>query len=308
LENKKKELITWALEEFKNQLILSEQRWNFFSKQPFYDYRSSLTINQKVYEGRGIASSQTQAITACIAEALERYAIDFQNKKYPSNGCAVHLNKEQAIINSRAELIERHFVMLYSLGYANAETVDLDLIPQNLKYSLLELNEKNIEVKFYKLYEVNSDVVIICNISGLKSSPSFGLTFGSSCKRSLDDGIIASYLEALPNVMAYLNQNITTITLSDFKKIEQPKPTDHLSLYLDVEFATDYLSNVKRQSFENKNIDYSLFTSKEMHYPYSDILPAFRSIHPDCIEAQWGILPLNFNPENLNIDFPLVLP
>ena len=308
MENKKKNLITWSLEEFKNQLILNEQRWNFFSKQPFYDYRSSLTINQKIYEGRGVSSSQTQAITACIAEALERYAIDFQNKKYPSNGCAVHLSKEQAILNSRAELIERHFVMLYTLGYANTETVDLDLLPKNLKYSILELYEKNIEVKFYKLYEADKDVVIICNISGLKSSPNFGMTFGSSCKKTLDDGIIASYLEALPNVMAHFNQNITTITLTDFKKIEYPKPTDHLSLYLDVEFATDYQANVKTHSLENKKIDYNLFCSEEIHYPYSAILPAIRSTHPDCIEAQWGLLPLNFSPKNLNIDYPLVLP
>lgn len=308
MENKKKELITWALDEFKHQLVLNEQRWDFFPKQPFYDYRSSLKINDQTYEGRGIASSQKQAITACIAEALERFAIDFQNKKYSSNGCAIHTDWEQAKINSRRELIERHFVMLYSLGYSNAEEISLDVVPHNLKSSLVFLIEKNIKVNFYQLYSSANDKVVLCRISGLEALPKFGMTFGSSCKNSLEECLAASYLEALPNTIAYLNQNITPMTFEDFKKIINPKPLEHLSLYLDVEFAAEYSSKVIINSLHENYIDSNLFLSEELQYPYSEMLPVIRSTHKDCLSARWGLLPANFNPKNLNPDFPLVLP
>ena len=308
MENKTKDLITWALNEFKDQLVLNEQRWDFFPKQPFYDYRSSLKINDKTYEGRGVALSQKQAITVCIAEALERFAINYQNKKYTSNGCAIHTEMEQAKVNSRRELIERHFIMLYSLGYANAEDISLDIVPNNLKSSINFLVEKNIKVKFYQLYSSANDKVVLCRISGLESSPKFGMTFGSSCKNSLEDSLTASYLEALPNAIAYLNQNIIPMTLGEFKKNLKPQPVDHLSLYLDFEFAVEYSSRVRINLLRENDIDSNLFLFEELQYPYSEMLPVIRSTHPDCLAARWGLLPDNFNPENLNPDFPLVLP
>lgn len=307
MENKKKELITWAVEEFKNRLVLGEQRWSFFPKQPFYDYRSSLILNHKTYEGRGVSSSQKQAVTACIAEALERFAIDFQGNRHSSTGCAAHSDKQLGKVNSRRELIERHFVMLFTLGYTNQEIVNSNILRENFISATSSLKMKNIDVRFYQLHSTSKDVVTLCSISGLNAFPKFGLTFGACCRSSLEESLEGSFLEALPNVMAYLNGGISSISLSDFKKIISPKPEDHLALYFDRDFALYYVQNRNSSELEFPGFNDEFFYTEEIKYPYSDFLPVFRSTHPHLLDAKWGMLPANLEPLNLNPDFPFVL-
>lgn len=309
MENNQKDLITWAIDEFKQNIVLSEQRWNFFSPQPYYDYRTLLRINEIEYVGRGISGSQKQAITSSIAEAIERYALDFNERKYSSSGCAIHLNKEMAVINSRRELLERHFVMLFSLGYCNEDMVSPVEIPVKVNRLIDQLKQKKIEVTFYNLFSSTDEFVMLCLISGLNSSPSFGAVFGASCKKSLCESVEASFCEALPNVIAFLRGDTPILSFEEFKMMIKPSHIDHLGLYLNHEYAREYfLERTLKPLMNSDLINPDLFISEEINYTYSSLYPVIRTTHPDCIDAKWGLLSESFVPRNLNPRFPLVLP
>jgi hypothetical protein len=308
LENNKKDLINWALEKFKSNIVLNEQCWGFFPTQPYYDYRTLIKINEVEYAGRGISGSQKQAITSSIAEALERYALNGNEHKYSSSGCAIHSNKELAILNSRQELLERHYAMLFSLGYCNETTVTFKETSAKVNMLVEHLENKKIKVIFYKLFSSLNEFVVLCLISGLESSPKFGATFGASCKNNLEESIEASFCEALPNVMAFLKGDIQSLTFEEFKKIAKPKPIDHLNLYLNNEYAAGYFSKRVIKPFLDSYINPDLFATEEIDYFYSQPYPVMRSTHPHCINARWGLLPESFVPDNLNPFFPLVLP
>ncbi len=309
MENFQEGLVSWALNEFNENIVLFEQSWNFFETQPYYDFRTIIKIDNVEYEGRGVSKSQRQSLTSSVAEAIERFAIGINKNKYSSNGCAIHSLREIAILNSRRELIERHYVMLFSLGYFNGNIISTNDIPLEINDLINNLENKNIEVVFYKLISKMCESVVLCQISGLNSESAFGVTFGSSCKSSTRECIENSFCEALPNAIAFLNGNILPINLESFKKIAKPAPLDHLSLYLNKDFAIDYLKNRVLQPFTNEeSLDEKLFKTEEITYPYSHLFPVVRTTHPDCIDAKWGFLPQNSTPNNLNPLFPLVLP
>jgi hypothetical protein len=308
LENNKKKLIDWALDEFKSNILIKEQRWNYFPAQPYYDYRTLIKINGIGYEGRGVSSSQQQALTSSIAEAIERFSLKDHQNAYSSNGCAIHTNEELASLNSRLELIERHYVMLFTLGYCNRYLYGRLEIPTKINGLIDLLNNKSIGVIFYNLYSSDSEFVVLCQMSGLNVTPSFGVAFGASCKNKLEDSIEASFCEALPNVIAFMNGNDDAITLNEFRNIIKPSPLDHLNLYLNTEYARDYLSRRVLMPVNLTPISPDLFITEEIQYRYSHLFPVIKTSHPDCIETRWGLIPEDSMPRNLNPDFPLVLP
>ena len=136
MEDNKKELAYWTINHFQKKLQIVEQRWNIFEKQPFFDYKVNIKIKNKNFVGRGTNISQQDAFESAIGEALERCAINFNEIK-SSNGCAFHTNLKSAITNANNEILERHYAMLFTLGYWDQEKVDDSDYPQEIKKILI---------------------------------------------------------------------------------------------------------------------------------------------------------------------------
>lgn len=306
MENNKKEILKWALENFKNNITLLEQVWGVLETQPYFDFKTILSINGKKYEGRGVDVLQSQAITASIAEALERYAIAHVGL-ISSSGTAIHSDINIARKNSQRELLERHYVMLFTLGYYNGEIIILKELPIQIEKSIKILEKEEIELTFYKLFESRENTVVLCQASGLKRKSKFGLIFGAGCKENINLALESSLKEVLPNVMACLNNNLTSIHIGEFENISQPRPEDHLRLYLDLDFSLKYLHSRKLIRFEDERLNSEEFVSVEIDYPYSSLYPVINSSHPRCYNAQWGFLK-NTTLINNNPIFPFVLP
>ncbi|TDP53131.1 YcaO-like family protein [Bacteriovorax stolpii] len=302
MENQKKELIKWALKEFSTSLKIFEQRWNIFETQPYFDYRVELRIDEFLCKGRGVNTSKDLALTSALAEAIERYAIKF-NSINSSNGISLHSNQSEARLNAKLELIERHYVMAYSLGHIENNNIH-SLAYAQIAPTIKALNFFGVEFSFLKL---NSEkyYTVLCQASGLQCKKPFGLCFGSATKISLEKAIEKSFFEALINTVAHINLNIQAISEDDFQKIISPKPEDHLALYSDVTFAKKYLTLARHQHGPLNTPLNEKFTIQEIFYPYSSLFPVFKASHPDALSAHWGYLN---HPNNFNPSFPLVLP
>lgn len=307
MENNKKELINWAIEYFGKNLEIIEQRWNIFEKQPYFDYKVNISIQDKKYEGRGINLSQKSAINAAIGEALERYAISY-NSLGSSNGCAFHTDLNIATANAQNEIIERHYVMLFTLGYWNQEKIIKSQYPQEIKGLIDILESKKIEFDFYSLHSSNSSSVILCQANGLKADEPFGLIFGSSSTTSKDQSLIKSFKEVLINVIAHLNKNLKSITYNNFLNLKHYTPMNHLELYLDLDFSQNYLMNRKLVKTKLQEPNPTLFENKIINYPLDSLFPVVKSTHPDCLSPNWGPMDDNYIVNNNNSEFPFILP
>lgn len=304
MEDKNKKFLTWALTEFNNDINIFEQKWPLFSHN-YFDYRVVLKINNMLFEGRGTNVIKSEAIASALGEALERFAVN-NTDKFSSNGFAIHSDINIAIANSQREVIERHYVMLFTLGYYNKIEIPITQVPERVIEIVQKLISIQIEISFFQLASTSDEVVVLCEINGLNYQKPFGLLFGASCKETLGKSIEASLKEPLPNLMAFLNGNLSSIEEAEFKMINKPKPEDHLHLYLNIDFTKKYL---QQRKFVNHNsvIDRKLFISSIISYPFSDSYPVVFSTHPDCLQAKWGILHdeklTNYNPS-----FPFILP
>jgi hypothetical protein len=307
MENNKKELINWAIAHFKNNLEIVEQRWNIFEKQPYFDYKVNISIQGSRYEGRGINLSQKNAIEAAIGESIEHYAIGYNNLE-SSNGCAFYTDLNTAISNAQNEILERHYVMLFTLGYWNREIISESNYPGEIYKIIVTLKSKGIDFDFYSLYLSDSSSVVLCQANGLKANTPFGLIFGSCCSPSQEKSLIKSFKEVLINVIAYFNNNIKPITYDHFLMIKSYTPINHLELYLDVNFAKDYLMNRKFKNNVLKTPDLKLFDTTILSYPFDSLFSVARSQHPNCLSPKWGSMDNNYIVNNNNRNFPFVLP
>jgi len=306
LENNKKELINWAIDEFSNNLEIYEQKWNYFSSQPYYDYKILINIDDKYFEGRGVDTSQDKALSASVGEALERYALDNNNLK-SSNGCAFHITLEESKLKAQKELLERHYVMLFTLGYWDQKMIKTNLPTQVLKI-IKELQKIKIEINFYELFSDQNNIVVLCEGNGLASQEKFGLIYGASCDKSIERCIEKSFKEALVNIMAALSKKIVSITIDEFNDIPYPTPIDHLHLYINTSFAQDYLSKRHIISSTPPAPCDSLYRFTELPHKYDYFFSVVKATHPQCIDAKWGKLGPVCNLKNHNINYPFLLP
>lgn len=307
MENNKKELINWAITHFNKDLEIVEQRWNIFEKQPYFDFRANITILGNKYEGRGVNLSQKNALNAAIGEAIERYAISYNNLEN-SNGCAFHTDFNTAITNAQNEILERHYVMLFTLGYWSQEKISKSSFPQEISTLIQILESKGIEFDFYSLHSSNSSSIALCQANGLKSIKPFGLIFGSSCTSSQDQSMIKSFKEVLVNVVAHFNDNLKSISYDTFLNLRSHTPFHHLELYLDLNFATNYLHNRKLEKLLLKTPDLSLFKNIRLPHPFDSLYSVIKSKHPECLSIQWGPIGNNYIVNNNNPNFPFILP
>ncbi|QDK43227.1 hypothetical protein DOM21_17545 [Bacteriovorax stolpii] len=309
MENQNKKLIQWSLNEFKSSIKFFEQRWNIFEKQPYFDYKTEITIDQLTFHGRGVSPTKEQALSSSIGEALERYSMKANNIS-SSNGIALHFTTEKSQKNAKLELIERHFVMLYTLGQIPKIKIDKALYPTNINKVISNLNELKINVTFLNLNNSHGLQTTLCEVSGLGHKSPFGLFFGSSASYSFTDTLEKSFTEAITNVAAYFNHNIISITEEEFKKIKSPTPNDHLSLYSNIAFSQKYLAQaIHINTNESLIFDNSSVHFEEIKYKYSYILPVYKAFHRNALEAKWGLLEDQISIfRNLNPEFPLVLP
>lgn len=309
MENQNKKLIQWSLNEFKSNIKFFEQKWNIFEKQPYFDYKAEIVIDQFTFHGRGVSSSKEQALSSSIGEALERYSIKVNNIS-SSNGIALHFTPEKSQENAKLELIERHFTMLYTLGQLPKLKIDETLYPSNIAKIIDTLNELRINVTFLSLNNSHNLHTTLCEISGLNYKSPFGLCFGASTSHSFINTLEKSLTEALINVAAHSNRNIISITEEEFKKIKYPTPNDHLSLYSNIAFSQKYLTQaIHLNTYDSLVFDNTSIQFKEIRYKYSHVLPVYKAFHQDVLEAQWGLLNDQISIfRNFNPDFPLVLP
>jgi hypothetical protein len=307
MENNKKELINWAIDHFNKNLEIIEQRWNIFEKQPYFDYKVNISIQENIYEGRGINLSQKNALNAAIGEAIERYAISYNNLG-SSNGCAFHTDLNIAIANAQNEILERHFVMLFTLGYWNQEKIDKSRYPQEINILIEALKSKGIKFDFYLLQSSSSSSVILCQANGIEANKPFGLIFGSSCSSSQDQSLIKSFKEVLINVVAHLNNNLKSITYDNFLKLKSHTPFDHLELYLDLNFAQKYLHDRKFEKMSLEIPSLELFENKIVSHPFDSLFSVVKSKHPNCLSPVWGPIGNNYIVNNNNFNFPFILP
>lgn len=307
MENNKKELTAWAIEHFKEDLKIVEQRWNIFETQPYFDYKVVIKISGNYFEGRGINLSQKSSLNAAIGEAIERFVINLNNIKN-SNGCAFHTDSKIAVSNAQSEILERHYVMLFTLGYWNQEKISNLNYPREIINILKTLESKGIQIEFLILKSSADFSIILCQANGLKADKPFGLIFGSSCSPNQEQSIIKSFKEVLVNIVAFLNNNIKSISYEYFLGLKTYTPYNHLELYLDRAFAKKYLDHRKFENNISMSPNLEMFHNNFLQFPYDSQFTVVKSTHPDCLSPTWGPLGDNYSINNKNLNFPFVLP
>ena len=225
-----------------------------------------------------------------------------------TNGCAFHVDLDMAITNAQNEILERHYVMLFTLGYWNQEKITKPNYPQEIIKTVEILESKGIQFDFCLLQSSHSSSVILCQANGLKADRPFGLIFGSSCNSTQDQSLIKSFKEVLINIVAYLNNNLQSITYDNFLVLKNHTPFNHLELYLDLDFAQEYLQHRKFEKNFITTPDLSLFENKIIKFPFDSLFSVVKAEHPNCISPSWGPLGNNYIVNNNNLKFPFVLP
>jgi hypothetical protein len=113
LNNNDSILFDWALSHKDElNLLFTQLDWAKTSSLAFKSIMVSIKLNDVKADGYANHFDGNLAIIIALSEALERYFM-YQTGLSHTNGLAVHTSKEQSIINSQRELLERDHVLYH---------------------------------------------------------------------------------------------------------------------------------------------------------------------------------------------------
>jgi hypothetical protein len=232
-------LISWLLDNSeKLQLQATEltwvQEWNLSG---VFDYQVEITIQDRIYKGRGTALTEELAFVKAGAEAIERafcggYGIS-------SLGVAAHTDQVLAEKNAASELNERdaffnHYYLKRSLDLL--EDSKIHNFKNRWQSAFKKLATNRVDCQFF---EAESDIesVVVCVMSGEKAQQKFGGIIGLGSNQSIDAALESAFLEALRNAASVLqDEGSEPFSINDFLNIEKPNSLDRQRLAMNVEY------------------------------------------------------------------------
>ena len=215
-------------------------------------------------QGLGWGYSKYESLIKGTAEVFEREFMhyhDFDN----SNGCAVHVNLEEAKIRAVCELIERDAFFCHYLtetpfdklkGINHLKVFNIPIA--NLKR---RLREQKLVLDIYQMKsELNYNAIFVSILdSRIKKGNRF--QFGTACSESLEKAIEQALIEAIRSV-DYFDKNykgprlnLDQFNSKKFKKI--PLNIKHSLLRLDATYTEDFRKKFltkKRKTMETSNL------------------------------------------------------
>jgi hypothetical protein len=261
------EFIEW-INEFNQKLGLEYSMfdWTRELDDELYDIQCVLGSTEKLLAGRGTDKVKELAIVKATAECLERYFLDRLTEADSSNGVAIHPERQAAELNALFELLERdaffcHFltkIPFYSIGESKVQE-------SALCSGLLDLlKSKGAEIRFGQMRTDSRFSGVVCAIFGTHSANGFGMTLGTSVKRTLEESILSALLESARSAVGYLSMpSDELIALRKSATGICSTPEHHLMVGLDPIYAEKF----KKEFFDdtplpvdNSEIDLSSVT------------------------------------------------
>lgn len=248
---------SWIFNSAKNSNIkISELSWPAKFGLALKDYIVQVKVEGRDFIGHGTDVDSDLAILKAMSEAYERYCVTLLELKN-SNGCAAHVNFENAKEAALLELIERDCFLVNFIKRARFNEVDSCLNKVNLE-SQFRLTNYEIASGKYKVFLARIEIDKASNIFGL----------GTSFK--VEEAIEKSQTEALRQLQYVLDKNL--ISRINYEKIDRKEKLtfdDHGDIaltsrhYGEIEGIFDQ-RNVQNKSFEYFPIENTVFTNYEI--------------------------------------------
>lgn len=237
-----KNVITNWLITHKDLFKLSYKQYDWTDRYSLglHDFSCHLDLENIKSEGRGTSTDSELAIEKASAEAIERYICLKLN--IPSVGVAVS-GEKSALVHAQNEVLERYYLNNHiELKWALKKISLTNHLTNPLSVLLNKINSNfgMINVDFYQMHTPLDKFGVICSIQNLNSNfYSFGFSFNSE----LSIGLERSFLEAIPNNFAAINDEANDSDLharpwhlsDDFKACLLPLLTDSVD-YADKNF------------------------------------------------------------------------
>jgi hypothetical protein len=208
-----------------------------------YDIQCEYQKNGKTYSGRGTELNKEMAIIKSTAEMLERFFLDQINDADTSNGVAVHTDFKIAELTALFELIERDSFFCHFLTKTPFQEIDPPrAFSSSLRASILSfLKSHGLEIRFGELQCDLRFSSVICAIFGLQAKVPFGMSLGTSVKKTLDEAIDSALIESARSAVAYiLNPSLLKTQQEKQGKGTFTCPEDHLQVGLDLDYAAEF--------------------------------------------------------------------
>ncbi len=233
-------------------LVFTKFSWTEELSTELYDIECNLKIDGREIISRGTDSDFTTATMKATAEALERAFLQQIDEAETSNGIAVHYNREQAELSAICELLERDSFFCHFLSSTPFIEIPHHELPNcKVSKSIIDfLHSKGAEIRFGYLSTDSRLSGVVCAIFGLDLPNPFGMTLGTSVKKSFDDAVRSALIESSRSAASYFTQLGQPLTLNEFYKRQRPfGPFDHALLGT----ITDYARDFRKRFFECRN-------------------------------------------------------
>lgn len=213
----------WMLDNMSSlRLTMNELKWPEISKIDIFDFSSTIMIDGKLYEGRGLSRSKEDAISKSVVEAIERFYC-FDND-IQSNGVAAHPIREIAYENAKLELIERDNFLIHYLMKSKGK---LSKIDESLANYTDFLSFHKVKIKF-EMRDCSLGDEFVYFFWASKDRRNF---IGLGCSHDPVAAQRKAIHEALTNLTAFLfNGYFPSFGLHDFSTIKYPTSKDQLYL------------------------------------------------------------------------------
>lgn len=229
-------LIDWLLSQSqKIDFKVTEYKWVIEYAPAYSDFAVSLF--QGMFVGRAADKNANLALTKAIAEGIERATCAY-NDLPSSAGLAAHPVVECAIVNAKAELVERisfdiHFSKRMPFQKVKPLTAES-------KFATTKLMLLGIHLSFYEMLSPEKLKAICAVATGANFSVGFGGILGIGCHEDIIQSEKSALFESLRNVVSFIEDStFENIGIGDFLKMSEPRSMDRYRLSLNQKYYNE---------------------------------------------------------------------
>ncbi|GEM_PF-5176342 len=274
MDDRERVILQWLLQNISTlNLVATAFDWPTKIGLDLFDLEVQITIDSKVYIGRGSDKNSNRAFVKAGAEAIERYLCC--KNKISTSGVALHYDEALAREGALLELLERDAFFCHYL----TKTAFVECHSTHFQFQCMEFLKSGIELKFYELPTFEDVHTIIAIAKGNENS-NLGVLVGLGCRRTKDEALEAAFTEAARNVVAEVEGKL--------KRIDAPVTIeDHLF------YGAHRLNNGIFDDFINRDVSRK---TKEMRHVVFDKMVvgdfpfiAVRASSDNLQSAFWGM-------------------
>lgn len=219
----------------------TELNWPLKYQIPLYDFACNLSIEDKIFHGRGTSAFMDEAIIKSFVESCERFSLK-KNGLKNSNGVAFHENHELAKTSALNELIERDSFFCHYLTKTPFRILNVSEISKS-KANLWRKNfsKLGIDFIFAKMHSPDTYHSTITAAFGANCSKPWGLIFGTACSNDLTYSIEKSFIEASRAIAEKIETGLPEhISAENFPIQNESLVHNHYRLSLDMEYSKKF--------------------------------------------------------------------